>query len=174
MTSKAQQAANAKSNRNWVRTIVALSVVVVLALSGVVVYGSAVLPAQNKAKDVAACKTFVVGYHNAQLAFIKEATAKDHTPSPKTAVMNYIEVLHTAANEGFKQSNQDGTIAKGFEQISIDYLTIDTKSETGLQNGFSTMDGHASTIEGLCNTAFDNAGVKSPVKTASPSPSATN
>jgi len=174
MTSAANAARDARSKKNWNRSLIVIGAVVALAIGAVVFYGTAVLPGINAAKDVAGCKTFLVGYHNAQAAFVAEANATAHTPSAKTAVLNYAEVLHTAANKAYTQSNPDGQLATGYKQISMDYLTIDVKTDAGLQKGFAAFENTAGTLQNMCNTALDNAGVKSPVKTVAPSPTATN
>ena len=171
MANKEKQLEAQKSRRNWIISISVLGAVLACALGGMVYYGLVITPQVNKAKDVASCKVFLVGYHDAQAAFTSEATAKDHKPSAATAVRNFFEVLHDAANLAYTKADPQGQIATGYLQISQTYLTSDLKTDSGIQEGFGNMDNAASVIENVCNTALDNAGVKSPVKTANPSPS---
>lgn len=170
MTSAAKPSQKDASNKTWVRSLIAIGAAVALIIAGVVYYGTTVLPAQNAAKDVAGCKTFVVGFHKAQKAFLAEVTAHDHKPTAKTAVSNYVTVLLPAIAEARGQSATDGALAKGYLQVATDIETMDVNNATALHNGFSAIDGVSTRLETMCNTAFDNAGIKSPVKTATPTP----
>jgi hypothetical protein len=174
MTSAATDAANKRGNRNFVRAIIAIAAVFVLGLGGVIFYGTVTLPAQNKANDVAACKVFLVGYQKAKAAFVKEETAKDHTPKVETAVRAYADELVKGYNGGFKLvTDVNGTVGKGLKQLALARLQLDTQTQDAMATSFSTLDNTAATVEQVCSGVLDAANVKGQFGVYSPAPVAT-
>lgn len=173
MATAEEKARDARANKTWIRSLIALGVVVILGITGVTVYGTVLLPAENKAKDVAACKTFLVGYHDAQFAFVSEATAKDHTPDPKTAVQNYSKVLAKGYNKAFEQvGDMNGYVAKGMKQLALTRMYLDLSTDSGVQQGFADLDNTAGTVENICQGVLEGANVKGKYGSYTPAPSA--
>jgi basic membrane lipoprotein Med (substrate-binding protein (PBP1-ABC) superfamily) len=173
MATAEEKARDARANKTWIRSLIALGVVVVLGITGVTVYGTVLLPAENKAKDVAACKTFLVGYQKAQKAFVDEATAKDHTPDPKTAVANYAKALSNGYNSAFEQiGDQNSYVAKGMQQLALTRLRADFTTDSGVQQGFADLDNTAGTVENICQGVLEGANVKGKYGSYTPAPSA--
>jgi hypothetical protein len=174
MTSAATNAANKRGNRNFLRAIIAISAVFVLGLGGVIFYGTVTLPAQNKANDVAACKIYLVGYQKAKAAFVKEETAKDHTPKAETAVRAYADQLVKGYNDAFKVvTDVNGTVGKGMKQLALARLNLDTQSQDAMATSFSTLDNTAATVENVCSGVLDAANVKGSYGVYTPAPVAT-
>lgn len=172
MATAAEKARDARANKTWIRSLIALGVVTVLSITGVVVYGTVLLPAQNKAKDVTACKTFLVGYKAAQTAFINEANSKDHTPNAKTAVVQYSNTLGDAYNKAYEQvGDMNGYVAKGMQQLAMTRLYADFKTEAGYQKAFADLDNTASSVEQVCQGVLESANVKGHYGTYTPAPS---
>ena len=173
MATAAEKARDARANKTWIRSLIALGVVTVLSLTGVVIYGTVLLPAQNKAKDVAACKTFLVGYVQAQHAFVKEATAKDHTPNPKTAVVQYSNTLGDAYNKAYEQVGDiNGYVGKGMKQLAMVRLYADFKTDSGIQQTFADLDNTAGSVDQLCQGVLEGSNVKGKYGSYTPAPSA--
>lgn len=173
MATAAEKARDARANKTWIRSLIALGVVTVLSVTGVVVYGTVLLPAENKAKDIKACETFLVGYKDAQFAFVQEATAKDHKPSAKTAVLNYSAALAKGYNTAFEQlGDMNGYVAKGIKQLALARLQLDTSTDSGIQQGFADLDNTAGSVEQVCQGVLEAANVKGKYGSYTPAPSA--
>lgn len=174
MTSANDKARNARANKTWIRSIIALCVVFVLGTAGVIYYGTVTLPAQNKANDVAACKIYLVGYQKAKAAFVAEETAKDHTPKVETAVRAYADQLVKGYNSAFKiVTDVNGTVGTGLKQLAMARLNLDTQSQDAMATSFSTLDNTAGTVETVCSGVLDAANVKGSFGVYSPAPVAT-
>lgn len=172
MATAEENARNARANKTWIRSLIALGVVFVLGITGVILYGTVLLPAQNKAKDVTACKTFLVGYKAAQTAFINEANSKDHTPNAKTAVVQYSNTLGDAYNKAYEQvGDMNGYVAKGMQQLAMTRLYADFKTEAGYQKAFADLDNTAGSVEQVCQGVLESANVKGKYGTYTPAPS---
>jgi len=166
-----------RSRKLWIRAISIISAAIVLSIGGVVYYGTIVLPAQNAARDVAACKIYVKGSNDAAVAFMKEGSATDHKPSVTTAINNYMKILFTANNLSYNQANPNGSVAASFIQISKARLALDTSSSTALMSGFNSVYSAASDTLSLCQSVLTAAHVPvptlAPATTPSSSPSST-
>jgi hypothetical protein len=174
MTSSAKTPGKPAGNRNFIRAIIAVAVVFVLGIGGVIFYGTVTLPAQNKANDVAACKVFLVGYQKAKVAFVKEETAKDHTPKAENAVKAYADQLVKGYNDAFKiVTDVNGTVGKGLKQLAIARLQLDTQSQDAMATSFSTLDNTAATVENVCSGVLDAANVTGKYGSYTPAPVAT-
>jgi hypothetical protein len=173
MISEAEKARDARSKKTWVRAIIALSVVFVLGITGVVYYGAVALPAINKAKDVTACKTFLVGYDKAKLAFLNEENAKDHKPSVETAVKAYAQELSTSYNKAFSEiGDVNGTVGQAMKNIAMNRLNLDTTNPTNMASSFANLDNSAGTAEQICSGALAAANVTGKFGAYTPAPSA--
>lgn len=174
MTSAPKTPAKNAGNKNFIRAIIAIAAVFVLATGGVIFYGSVTLPAENKAKDVAACKVFLVGYQKAKAAFVKEETAKDHKPKAETAVRAYADELVKGYNKGFDLvGDVNGTVGKGLKQLALARLQLDTQTPEAMANSFSTLDNTAATVEQVCSGVLDAANVKGSYGVYTPAPAVT-
>ena len=167
---------NDRSKKIWFYSILSFSIVFVLTMGGIVYYGSVTLPAINKAKNVTACQTFLKGYGEAQIAFLKEAAATDHAPSAKTAVTNYTTILVTAYNKAFQLAAKDSAVYNGLIDIAKQRLGMDVTDSATLQTQFTNLDGAAKMEKDICSGALEAAHVKNPLEPvkSSPSPTATN
>lgn len=186
MTTQAEKARDAQSKRKWIRAIIAISAVFVLGIAGVIYYGTVTLPAENKAKDVAACKTFLVAYSDANLAFLNEENAKDHKPSVETAVKAFADKLLNGYNKAYTQvGDSTGTVAKAIQSVALARLYLDTRTSDSTASTFSNLLSTTQTTEQVCHTTLDSANVKgkfgsydsskgsTPAASSSPAPSAT-
>ena len=173
MISEAEKARDARSKKNWVRAIIVLSVVFVLGIAGVVYYGAVALPAINKAKDVVACKTFLVGYDKAKLAFLNEENAKDHKPSVETAVKGYAQALSDAYNKAITEVGDiNGIVGSAMKNVAINRLHLDTTTESNMATTFADLDNASGTAEQICTGALAAANVKGKFGSYTPAPSA--
>ncbi|MEY2946204.1 MAG: hypothetical protein RL243_981 [Actinomycetota bacterium] len=174
MTSSAKTNGTTASSKNFIRAILAVAGGFVLAVAGVIFYGTVTRPAENKAKDVAACKVYLVGYQKAKVAFVKEETAKDHTPKVETAVKAYADALVKGYNGAFDLvGDVNGTVGKGLKQLALARLQLDTQSQDAMASSFSTLDNTAATVEQVCSGVLDSANVKGSYGVYSPAPVAT-
>ena len=176
MVSEAEKARDASSKKSWIRSIIVVSIVFVLGIGGVVYYGTVTLPAENRAKDVTACKTYLVGYQNAKLAFLNEENAKDHKPSVKTAVTSYAKALADGYNQAVTEvGDMNRMVGQSLKNVALQRLRLDTTNESSMATSFANLDNAAGTAEQLCTSALDVANVKqkygayTPAPTASPS-----
>jgi hypothetical protein len=173
MISEAEKAREERSKKNWVRAIIALAVVFVLGVGGIVYYGAVALPAINKAKDVVACKTFLVGYDKAKLAFLNEENSKDHKPSVETAVKGYAQALSDGYNKAVTEVGDiNGTVGSAMKNVALNRLHLDTTTESNMASTFANLDNAAGTAEQICTGVLAAANVKGKFGAYTPEPSA--
>jgi hypothetical protein len=142
--------AAAASNKNWRITIIALATVFVLAIGGTVFYGTVVVPQQEKARNVAACKTFEAGYQNAKYAFIQEMIQKKHTPNPLTAIQNYMDELFIGSIRAAKDLPYESDLGKAMIDLNVSKLTFDSSSTETANQSFKSYDNQAINIQSIC------------------------
>ena len=140
----------ATGNKSWRITIVALVTVFVLAIGGTVFYGTVVVPQQEKARDVAACKTFEAGYQNAKFAFIDEMVQKKHTPDPLTAIQQYMDKLFIGSIHAAKNLPYESDLGKAMIDLNVSKLTFDGSSNEAANQSFKSYDGQAINIQSIC------------------------
>jgi hypothetical protein len=155
-----------KSGRAWKLSLIALSVVFVLAVGGTVFYGTVVQPAQNKAADLKACNYFVVGYAKARMGFVKEAQSKDHTPNLATAIENYITPLYEGNHKAYDAANPDGDLSSALSELAVARLSFESTKDSKNPVFPSAIDQAAMSIENMCRPIIEGS------KTASPTPAA--
>jgi hypothetical protein len=155
-----------KGSRGWTISLIALSAVFVLGVSGTVFYGSVVLPAQNKAADLQACKIFEKGYASARMAFVKEATSKQHTPSLATAIDNYINPLFAANHKAYKVANPSGDLSSALSDLAVSRLSYESTKDSKNPVFPNTVDQAAMAVEQLCTPII--GATKTATPTASP------
>ena len=173
MISEAEKARDARSKKTWVRAIVAVSTVFVLGIGGVVYYGTVALPAINKAKDVTACESFMVGYQKAKNAFIDEENATDHKPSVENAVKGYAQALSDGYNKAVDEVGDiNGTVGTAMKNVAINRLHLDTTTESNMASTFADLDNSAGTAEQICSGVLSAANVKGKYGSYTPEPSA--
>lgn len=173
MISEAEKARDARSKKTWVRAIVAVAVVFVLGIAGVVYYGTVALPAINKAKDVTACESYLVGYDKAKVAFLNEENAKSHKPSVEYAVKAYAQALSDGYNKAVNQVGDiNGTVGTAMKNVAINRLHLDTTTESNMATTFSNLDNAAGTAEQICTGVLAAGNVKSKFGAYTPAPSA--
>jgi hypothetical protein len=142
--------ATAVNNKNWRITIIALATVFVLAIGGTVFYGTVVVPQQEKARNVAACKTFEVGYQNAKFAFITEMIQKKHTPNPLTAIQKYMDKLLLGSLHAAKDLPYESDLGKAMIDLNVSKLTFDGSSNEAANQSFRAYDDQAKNIQSIC------------------------
>jgi hypothetical protein len=156
------------NNKNWRNAIIALIAVSALAIGGTIYYGTVVVPAQTKAAELAACKTFDKGYVNAKVAFIDELVNKKHKPDPMTAVTNYEEALFKGSIQAAKNLAYEDKLGAAIIKMNISRLSIDNSTADAAKSGFQTVDAQAASIMGICtNLGYSTKAASSPSPSAS-------
>lgn len=160
--SKAQSAAS-KSAKRWRNSLIAIIVVFILAIGGTIYYGAVALPAQNKANDISACNIFEEGYLKAQLAVVKEETAKDHKPNLQTAVDGYVSNLFHANQIAFKKSAQGGKLNSLLTDVALARMRY-SSTVTASPTFPSDLDSAAQAVSSYCQTILPAASPKATSK----------
>ena len=151
-----------RSRRLWIRVVWSVSAVIALSIGGVVYYGTSVLPAENAAKDLASCKTFVQGNNDATEAFLKEGNAKDHQPSVASAMTNYMDIIFATNEAAYLEADKNGRVAQSLLEISKAHLALDTTSEAGLASGFQATYAATTNAVSVCTKVMNKAHVSVP------------
>jgi hypothetical protein len=169
MTNAAPKAPSAapKGNRAWKLSLIALSVVFVLAVSGTVFYGSVIQPTQNKAADLKACNLFTVGYSKARMAFVNEATNNNHSPSLATAIANYLDPLALGVHKAYTTAVPDGDLSNALSDVAVARLGYESTKVANNPTFPNQVDQAAMVVEKLCTPIIGAT------KTATPTPAAT-
>jgi hypothetical protein len=151
------------SNKNWTITVVALVVAALLAIGGVIVYGTYIQPGERKAADIAACDIFEAGAMNAS----NEAyTLSQKTPKMTDAdiAQKYLEIIDVAIDKAFLKAASKSDVANALAQLGISRISYDAtmgvEAVTALQTGFDP-------VITACN-------VVEPTPAATPTPTASN
>ena len=127
------------SNKNWTITISALVVLAILAIGGIVVYGTYIQPGERKAADIAACDIFAVGAMNAS----NEAYAMSQkTPKPSDAdtAQKYLDIIDVAIDKAFLKAATKSDVANALAQLGMTRISYDStmgvEAVNALQNSF--------------------------------------
>ncbi len=113
------------SNKNWAITVIALVAVALLAIGGIVVYGTFIQPGERKAADIAACDIFAVGAMNAS----NEAYAMSQkTPKPSDAdtAQKYLDIIDVAIDKAFLKAASKSDVADALAQLGISRISYDS------------------------------------------------
>ena len=138
------------SNKNWRIAIISMIVVFTLAIGGTVLYGTVIAPAQEKATQVAACKTFEKAYAKAQYAFLKELLLKKKKPDPLIAIKGYMDALFHGSVNAAKNLTYESDLGKAMIDLNVSRLAFDATSTQTVDAAFQQYDQQAIAIKSIC------------------------
>ena len=153
------------NNKRWAIVIISIVVASILAIGGVIFYGTAVLPGERKAADVKACDLFAIGVMQARSEAIALAERTPPASDPDIA-QKYIDVLSKGIDKAFMQAASKSDVANALAQLGMARISFDATQ------GFQAV----TALEGSYDPVTTACSAVQPSPSASPSssPSATN
>ena len=141
--------ASKPANRTWIISLSAIGVVAAAAIIGVVSYGTVIKPAEDKAKNVTACTSFLNGNEKARLAYVAEATATDHEPNLETAIRNFLTEEFAGVNKAIMEAAPKTPIRLAIADIGVQQLKYDS-GNGDLVTIFKSVDSSATALVTQC------------------------
>jgi len=145
------------TNKRWLTVITVLIAVAVVAIGGIIYYGTAVLPGERLAADKTACQTLNDGLLNASS---KAMVLAEKTPPASDAEVAkaYLDTADKAISDAYLKATSNGAVAAALGQISFSRLNAGAdQSLTAVTNLVNSLD----TVKTAC-APFDPNATPSP------------
>jgi hypothetical protein len=149
-----------KKNR-WLIVVISLVSVSVLAIGGVIFYGTAIMPAERLKADAAACDSFVIGVIKGR-ARVVELTKKTPAEPDNEIAQAYIDEVMKGVDKAFGEAASKGEVSDALARIGL--TRLNNNADKGIE-AISTLENSYSGIKAACEPVM---------RAASPAPTATN
>jgi len=154
-------------NNRWFYAIIALIAGAVLAIGGVVFYGTSIMPGQRVAADKQACDTFAAGLIAARTKAVQMLEQTPPAKDPDVA-QAYLDAIDVAIDKAFTQAASRSDVANALAQLGLARISYDaTQGFTAI----GTLENSYDPVKTACSVVEPTS---SPTASPAASPTASN